>query len=254
MTTEADLRRVMDSISGLQEHGGPDGHDGNLIKIWDDLQPDMQRNPYCAATVCYLWKHAGRPYDAIDHPWGFSYCPDAVEYFKRKGMWSTTPPYEFGDTIFYLEGGIAGHTGAVVHDDLRIITAFEGNTSPDGGFGSQNDGGGCYYRHRPHGSFVMGVAKTSRWLKEPAPTVVRKSVPILGKKVPPKGVGNYKVEDTDMAVLVKAAAKPDVFISNGVTKRHVTSQTELKELVATGVVPGTVHVVSQATIDALVKA
>jgi hypothetical protein len=251
-----DLYKVMLSINLLQEHGGPDGHDGNEILIWDDLQPDMQRNPYCAAGDCYLWKHAGRPYDPIDHKWGFSYCPDAVSYFQRKGggWWDTSGHYAPGDTIFYVENGIAGHTGTLVWDNGKTMLVFECNTSPDGGFGSQNDGGGCYFRHRPHSSFVMGAAKTSRWLGQPKPAAVRPGIPAVSKKVPPKGVAaptTPKALEADMQILIKQHTDPAVFITDGVTKRHIRSQAELAVLVNTGLVVHKVSEVDPAVLAAI---
>lgn len=161
--TFADLRRQMDALDGYTGSKADD----NVNKIWRDLQPSFQGASYCAAGDCYLWKHAGHPFPAIDHPWGFSYCPDAVIWAKKNGLWSANGDYEPGDTTFFdWEGdGVSDHTGTVVHDDGRLsLLDFECNTSPEGSSGSQSNGDGCYYRHRPHGATVMGVLKSSRWL------------------------------------------------------------------------------------------
>lgn len=251
-----DLYRVMKTIENLQETGGPSGHNGNHIKIWDDLQPAFQGEPYCAATDCYIWKHAGRPYDAIDHKWGFSYCPDAVDYFKAKGpgWWDETGHYAPGDTIFYVEHGRAAHTGTVVWDNSRTVLTFEGNTSPDGGFGSQSDGGGCYFRHRQHGPFILGAAKTSRWLGQPKPAAVRPGKPSVPKYVPPKGVAaptKPEALEADMQILIKQHTEPEVFITDGVTKRHVSDQAELAVLLNTGLVQNKISEVPAAVLAAI---
>lgn len=164
MTAFTDLHHQMDLLNGYEETGGPSGHDGNITKIWAELQPSLQGQPWCAACDCYLWKHAGHPYVQIDHPWGFSYCPDAVIWAKKNGFWDESGHYEAGDTIFFdwSGTGVAEHTGTVISDDGTNIHTFEGNTSPSIG-GSQANGGGAYYRIRPHGNTVLGVLKSSRW-------------------------------------------------------------------------------------------
>lgn len=186
MTTFADLHHQMDLLNGYEETGGPSGHDGNITKIWAELQPSLQGQPWCAAAECYLWKHAGHPYPAIDHPWGYSYCPDAVIWAKKHGLWDESGHYEPGDTVFYdwSGTGVAEHTGSIVSDDGHNMHTFEGNTSPSWG-GSQANGGGAYYRIRPHGNTVLGVLKSSRWFDNhphhvapPAPAV-RKHNPFL---------------------------------------------------------------------------
>jgi hypothetical protein len=78
----------------------------------------------------------------------------------------------------------------------------------------------------------------------PAPKPIPKPVP------KPAPTPTPTPKDYDMAVLLRAADKPDVFISNGVTKRHVVSQQELKEDIAAGLCTDVVHIVSQATLDA----
>lgn len=163
MTTFADLKRVCDSVNGTEERGGSSGHNGNLIFVWDELQPDFNGQPYCAGGVSWTWKHAGHPFPAIDHPWGYSYCPDGVNWFKNNGLWSTSG-YEPGDTIFFdwMSDGVADHTGIVIGDLGSVIKTFEFNTTPGAG-GDQANGGGCYYRDRYHGSTVLGVGKSSRW-------------------------------------------------------------------------------------------
>jgi hypothetical protein len=166
VTTFADLKRVTDSVNGVEERGGPSGHDGNIIFVWDELQPDFNGQPYCAGGVSWTWKHAGHPFPAIDHPWGFSYCPDAVNWFKNNHLWDASGHYEPGDTLFFQWNldGVADHTGIVIADNGSMIHTFEFNTSPPGGGGDQANGGGCYYRDRPHGNTILGVGKSSRWL------------------------------------------------------------------------------------------
>lgn len=170
MTTFADLKHQMDLLDG---YTGSKQND-NVNKIWAELQPSFQGASYCAAGDCYIWKHAGHPWPAIDHVWGFSYCPDAVIWAKKHGMWDASGRYEPGDTTFFCwdGSGVAEHTGTMVKELGSQVLDFECNTTPEGGAGNQSNGGGCYYRHRPHGPMLMGVLKSSRWLDghpNPAP-------------------------------------------------------------------------------------
>lgn len=156
------LREQMKALDG---YTGFKGKDDNYNKVWADLDPSLQGKPYCAAGDCYLWKHAGHPYVRIDHVWGFSFCPDAVRWAKEHGYWDESGHYEPGDTIFFCwdSSGVAEHTGTVVSDDGHVVHTFECNTS-SGEAGSQANGDGCYFRVRPHGAYILGVLKSSRWL------------------------------------------------------------------------------------------
>lgn len=160
--TFADLKEQMDLLDGYTGSR----KDDNVNKIWKELDPALQGASYCAAGDCYIWKHAGHPFPAIDHPWGFSYCPDAVIWAKKNGLWSTSGKYEPGDTTFYDWGGdgVSDHTGTMVRELVSQVYDFECNTTPENVGGDQSNGGGCYYRHRPHGPTLMGVLKSSRWL------------------------------------------------------------------------------------------
>ncbi len=150
---------------GYEETGGPSGHDGNITKYWAELQPDFQGQPWCAGFVSWAAKHSGHPLPAIDHPWAFSYCPDAVRYAQAHGLWSSSGRYAPGDIVlFCFDGsGNAEHTGIVVSDDGATLHTIEGNTEPTNS-GDQANGGGVYRKNRPHGPSVLGVLQWSKVL------------------------------------------------------------------------------------------
>jgi hypothetical protein len=159
-----DLHVQMQALDGYH---GFKGRDDNFNKIWRDLQPTLQGQPYCAGGDCYIWKHAGHPYPQIDHVWGFSFCPDAVRWAKDHGLWDADGHYEPGDTSFFCwdGSGVAEHPGTVVKDEgSGGLHDFECNTSADAS-GDQSNGDGCYFKVRPHGAMLMGVLKSSVWLK-----------------------------------------------------------------------------------------
>lgn len=171
MTTAAEVLHVAQAQVGYVEQGGQDGHSGNVTKFWAELDPSLQGASWCGGYVSWVYKHAGHPLPAIDRPYGFIYCPDAVIYAKQHGLWDTSGHYHPGDIIFYdwTGHGVAEHTGIVVSDDGTSIHTIEGNTSA-GDAGSQANGGGVYARVRAHGATVMGVLRASAWLADqPAP-------------------------------------------------------------------------------------
>lgn len=133
----------------------------NITRYWAELEPGLQGNPWCAAFVSWVFKHAGMPLPAMGKTYGYVYVPNAVNYAKAHGLWDASGHYAPGDVVCYGNGA---HTGIIATDDGTTMAVYEGNTSPDNGAGSQTNGGGVYLRHRPHGTWVNGVVKTSRLL------------------------------------------------------------------------------------------
>lgn len=165
MASADDVIRVARGEVGYVEGGGSSGHNGNITKYWAELEADYQGGAWCAAFVSWVYRHAGRALPAIDHPWGYSYCPSAVAWAKKNKMWDADGHYQPGDIIFFDWDidGVADHTGIVVADNGQVVTTIEGNTSPDDS-GSQSNGGGVYQRHRPHNATILGVLTASSWL------------------------------------------------------------------------------------------
>jgi hypothetical protein len=152
VTTAADIIRVARTQVGT--HESPAGSNEVKYATWYGLP----RNPWCAMFVSWVFDQAGHPLE-IQSKKGYCYCPSAVDYFKRHGMFHTTGPFQPGDIIFFdWEGaGIADHTGIVVHDDGVTIKTIEGNTSVT----SQQNGGAVMERDRSHGSTVLGVGRVA---------------------------------------------------------------------------------------------
>jgi cell wall-associated NlpC family hydrolase len=166
MVSVSKLLNVAASEVGYEESGGPSGHDGNVTKFWAALDPSLQGSPWCAGFVSWVFETAGKPLPAIDHPWGYSYCPDAEVWAKKHDLWSASGRYSPGDIILYcFDGsGVAEHTGIVVVDHGSAgVETIEGNTLPTDG-GDQADGGGVYRKVRPHGPTILGVIESHRWL------------------------------------------------------------------------------------------
>jgi hypothetical protein len=168
LTTAQDVIAVAGNEVGYIESGGADGHSGNITKYWAELDPALEGQSWCASFVSWVFKHAGFPLPAMDRPYGYVNCLSAVHYAQAHGLFDASGHYEPGDIILYGLGG-GQHTGIVVSDDGVNIHTIEGNTTPDGGLGSQSNGGGVYRRVRSHGPWVFGVMKTSRLLAASTP-------------------------------------------------------------------------------------
>lgn len=107
-------------------------------------------NPWCAAFCFFCADQAGVP----DATWaGLSnraYCPTIESWARSKGVLSTTP----ARGAFMLlqmwdnDGQYSGHIGIVESVEGNQIHTIEGNTSPQGSGGSDDNGGGVYRRVR----------------------------------------------------------------------------------------------------------
>lgn len=149
-TVEELVQRVLDvarTKRGYVEQGGRNGHSGNMTDFWRELDPKLQGNPWCAAYVSWVFKHAGIPLPAIDKPYGFVFVPNAVNWAKAHGRFSRIP--SVGAIALYGYGGSNGyavHTGIVasVSRNGRDFLAIEGNTA----VGHDVNGGSVMERQR----------------------------------------------------------------------------------------------------------
>lgn len=157
----ATLATLEAQCNALNGYRGTPGND-NINKIWAELYPPFQGASYCAAGVSYIWRHAGGGFPAIDHPFGFTYCPDGVDYAQAHGLWDASGHYTPGDTVFYSwdGSGVAEHTEILLADNGSVMHTFGCNT----GSGNVSDGEGCFFNDRPHSSLVLGVLKSSLFL------------------------------------------------------------------------------------------
>ena len=169
MTTGADLVKAAQSKIGTVEKGGADGKSGNIVPFWDwwklKTGQNDQGQSWCACFVswCMDQVHASA-LAAAKTPAGFIYCPDGVNYFKKKNQLVDPKTAQPGDIIFFdwTGAGIADHVGIVTenHAANSYLMTIEGNTSPEGAVGaSQQNGGGVYARKRYLGKTIHAVAR-----------------------------------------------------------------------------------------------
>lgn len=110
----------------------------NYTKYWQDIKPDYQGQPWCAAFVSWCFMKAfglDKAKKLLKH-WPYVYCPTMSELFTL----NTYP--QIGDIVIFYHNGTFTHTGlvtAVVGDRFYTI---EGNTSGASGI-IANGGGVC---------------------------------------------------------------------------------------------------------------
>jgi len=151
---------------GVVEKGGADGKSGNIVPYWDwwkaCTKESFQGASWCACFVSWCFAEClASSLIAAKNKYGFIYCPDGVNYFKKKNQLVDPTKAQPGDIVFFdWEGkGIADHIGIVESLGAGFLNTIEGNTSAEGVNGSQQNGGGVYRRKRYFGKTIIAVAR-----------------------------------------------------------------------------------------------
>lgn len=122
----------------------------NYTKYWQDIKPDYQGQPWCAAFVSWCFMKAfglDKAKKLLKH-WPYVYCPTMSELFTLNSY------PKIGDIVIFYHNGTFTHTGlvtAVIGDKFYTI---EGNTSGASGI-IANGGGVCaksYYNSKLPGT------------------------------------------------------------------------------------------------------
>ena len=167
--TPADLVKAAQSKVGTVEKGGADGKSGNIVEFWDWWKAKTKQNAqgasWCACFVswCFDQIHASALVAAKTSA-GFIYCPDGVNYFKKKNQLVDPKTAQPGDIVFFdwSGEGVPDHVGIVIQNQAPkgYLLVIEGNTSPEGAVGaSQKNGGGVYQRKRFLDKTIHSVAR-----------------------------------------------------------------------------------------------
>jgi cell wall-associated NlpC family hydrolase len=166
--TPQDVVKAAQSKLGTIEKGGKDGKSGNIVEFWDWWKKFTGQNDqgasWCAVFVSWCFAQASASsLVAAKNKFGFIYCPDGVNYFKKKNQIIDPKKAQPGDIVFFdWEGkGIADHVGLVLENHTTYLTTIEGNTSAEGVTGSQQNGGGVYQRKRFVDKTIIAVARPS---------------------------------------------------------------------------------------------
>jgi hypothetical protein len=115
----------------------------------------MNNQPYCAMAVTYWYEIDGGGSPSFARGAAYSYCPYMLSDAKagRGGLSITNSPIP-GDVVLFDFGwdGLADHVGLFLSGNAQSFKTIEANTSPEGGGGSQSNGGGVYQRNRSQSS------------------------------------------------------------------------------------------------------
>jgi cell wall-associated NlpC family hydrolase len=135
--TGADLVKIASSKIGTVEKGGADGKSGNIVEFWDWWKSVTAQNgqgqSWCAVFVSWCFAQIGASsLAAAKNKFGFIYCPDGVNFYKKKNQLVKPEEAQPGDIIFFdWEGkGIADHVGIVKTNNTKVaITKMEKTTT-----------------------------------------------------------------------------------------------------------------------------
>lgn len=121
----------------------------------------IPNQPYCAMGISWCFSRVGLSHlIAAQSPKGFASCQIGMNWFQRQGQIVNKYQGQAGDIVFFsfANNGQADHVGLIEASSPTGITTIEFNTSPDHSNGSQQNGGGCYRRHRPYLN-VIAIAR-----------------------------------------------------------------------------------------------
>ena len=125
MTSFAQMAAVEQSMVGVMERGGPDGHSGNIIAFWDEIGEHWnQGQPWCGAFQNAMAARVG-----LSIPLLVS-TVDGARSFQENKQWYTKGLA--GDFVFFDWYGTGiDHIGWVLSANADgTYTTVEGNTSP----------------------------------------------------------------------------------------------------------------------------
>ena len=96
----------------------------NYTKYWRDIDPGLQREPWCAGFVswCFMQAFGLEEAKRLLRHWPYIYCPALANLFNL----DSNP--QVGDIILFYRNCEFAHTGIVVAVDNDNITTIEGNT------------------------------------------------------------------------------------------------------------------------------
>lgn len=151
------------------------------------------RGPWCGMFASWVFWAAGHPLPSMQAgaKTGFAYCPSAVNWAKRNGVWTSKP--ERGSIVLFDFIGRPSHTGIVLGkmNDGRIHTV-EGNTDAAGG----RTGGRVMEHFRSTGQ-VVGYVKVTSTSK-----IVRPNPVQTGQRVMDMGTSGPDVRFTQACLNV----------------------------------------------------
>lgn len=166
MSAQGLVIKAAQSQLGIVEKGGADGKSGNIVTYWDWWKKVTGENDqgasWCAVFVSWCFDQAKlSSLIPAKNPHGFIYCPDLDKYAQNHKLFVDPAKALPGDIILFdwNKAGIADHVGIVEKNLGTYLQTIEGNTSPEGVNGSQQNGGGVYRRKRYFGSTIHAVVR-----------------------------------------------------------------------------------------------
>lgn len=173
--------------------------------------------PWCAMFCWWVYMQNGQDLRALNRAGKFQYCPDIVRDLQRAGKWRAARDARPGDLVLFdwRADGIADHIGLVEANTGSALVCIEGNTS-----NSNWSNGGQVLRMTRGYAFVQGIgAMDLTDALAPTPPLTP-STP--GPASPP--------DEEDVMVLIRAKGRPEVYLTNFLTRSWVPSPKHLDAL------------------------
>jgi CHAP domain/Putative peptidoglycan binding domain len=121
----------------------------------------IPNEPYCAMGISWVFaQHDLSHLVAAQTSKGFAYCPAGLAWFQAKGAVVGKYDAKPGDLVFFSwsGNGQADHVEIVVAASRDGITTVGFNTGPENSVTHQNNGDGCYLRHRAY-LYVLAICR-----------------------------------------------------------------------------------------------
>lgn len=142
-TAEAEIGYLEKKSNNNLDHKTANAGSANYTKYWQDVKPEYQGQPWCAAFVSWcFWQAFGleQAKKLLKH-WPYVHCPELGRLFAGEN----TP--KAGDIVVFYRNKTFAHTGIVVNAEGERFTTVEGNTSGASGI-IANGGGVCRKSYR----------------------------------------------------------------------------------------------------------
>jgi peptidoglycan hydrolase-like protein with peptidoglycan-binding domain len=212
MATAQDEKQILQQVNGKTEHPA----NSNRIFVWTDLikkglaEPYFNGQPYCAGGIVWTNMKVKSPQLSVQSPF---YVPSRQQWARAHGFYVAHPSpsqVDLGDELIFAFTQSARNSGLGEHVE-RVVGVPKGNAvrtfgfnTSSGTYGSQDNGGGCFFRTRSFDATLIGVIKYSRLLdKSRVPTnKVRKNpwAAALRKANLPISINHHSDHDAIRAV------------------------------------------------------
>lgn len=166
--------------------------------------------PWCAIFCWWVYRQHGIDLRLLNRARLFQYCPDIVRDLRAAGKWRPARDARPGDLVLFdwRADGVADHIGLCESNTGSALVCIEGNTSNS----NWSNGGQVLRMTRGYG-FVQGIGAMD-----------------LSDVEPPRPPRPTTSQEERIMVLIRAKGRPEVYLTDFLTKSWVPSPKHLDVL------------------------